>query len=734
MLNIKSRFVKLFGSYLLILLPIFFIYFFISQNIISEIKEKTYDSYVQEINYILGELDKTYLSYSDTSVSLSTEAELRRYNMLKNEINAYLGIEILNNVKSYNADIYDLFMVFDNGKIYGSRGLTSENIYFKDTLKGTDNCITKAFSILKDKSNNIYYFEQTVGDGYFIYHYPIMWRKDEAIVSSNFVIPIKNITDLFDTLIINCDTYITYTLRNNEKLLFYGNATEKNTVNMLKNIDFNFNNDDFTAYTLSSSVTGSSLSVSYESSVLFNNVRKKQAFAYIAVFLLMVFSIYISFIVSKKYHNPLHTLASQIATNRMKYLESNENLADKDDEIEYLQKTFGVMMDERDQMYNGIEKYRLFLRMQTAQLLFNGMIKEENVANELLRQCEYEFHEEYYVVLGVCLSDGKERSSDKIFSQICEYFESDLFFFTYLRNRKILVALVGVPNPDYMFKNRNKIENSIRSLILDKGDAKIAISFSQIYENISMISHAYVEMVITMQEVLQKNIDSITAFFEKFQEEGKPLVITEDELDLQSFEKALADRDEEVALGFLQNFFYSREYNIYDANGKRYIRYILLQRVIHIVENDEEIQSADKILDEIIKINPSLEDDFIKKLKDITKKICFTKEKEDVIKVIIEYIDQNFSKYDLSLDEVASYAGLSKSYLSRLFKTKTGSRYIEYLSELRLAKAKQLLLETEMPIKTIVKHIGYYDVVSFRKKFKQKYGINASQLRKENID
>ena len=61
-----------------------------------------------------------------------------------------------------------------------------------------------------------------------------------------------------------------------------------------------------------------------------------------------------------------------------------------------------------------------------------------------------------------------------------------------------------------------------------------------------------------------------------------------------------------------------------------------------------------------------------------------------------------------------------------------GMPYIDYLTQVRMEKACQLLTETDMPIKEIVWQVGYIDDSSFRKKFKARYGIRLSDYRKEN--
>ena len=81
--------------------------------------------------------------------------------------------------------------------------------------------------------------------------------------------------------------------------------------------------------------------------------------------------------------------------------------------------------------------------------------------------------------------------------------------------------------------------------------------------------------------------------------------------------------------------------------------------------------------------------------------------------------------------DVAEYAHTSKAHLGRLFKLNTGKTYIEYVSELRLQKACEMLTKTQFPVTEITTRVGYTDHSSFRRKFKAQYGISVTEYRKQ---
>ncbi len=101
-----------------------------------------------------------------------------------------------------------------------------------------------------------------------------------------------------------------------------------------------------------------------------------------------------------------------------------------------------------------------------------------------------------------------------------------------------------------------------------------------------------------------------------------------------------------------------------------------------------------------------------------------------VINKAKEYIFKNYTNRDLSLAEVAQYAGLSKNHFSRVFHNYTGKTFWSYLTEYRMYKAKELLRQTNMSNFEISQKIGYESEYHFCRKFKEETGITPQRYRK----
>ena len=102
----------------------------------------------------------------------------------------------------------------------------------------------------------------------------------------------------------------------------------------------------------------------------------------------------------------------------------------------------------------------------------------------------------------------------------------------------------------------------------------------------------------------------------------------------------------------------------------------------------------------------------------------------EIIKVI-QYINKHIDEH-ITLEFVSKYICMNSSYFCRYFKIKTGENFIEYLSKLRIEKAKELLLSTALTIDEIACKVGYVNPVYFMKVFKKITGFTSGEYRKNS--
>ena len=99
------------------------------------------------------------------------------------------------------------------------------------------------------------------------------------------------------------------------------------------------------------------------------------------------------------------------------------------------------------------------------------------------------------------------------------------------------------------------------------------------------------------------------------------------------------------------------------------------------------------------------------------------------IRIAKQYIQNHYTE-GITLEEVSAIAGFSASYFSGLLKKEMGIGFSEYLIQLRMEKAKELLKGTNINIKDICSQVGYSDLKHFNTVFKKYTGIKPGEYRK----
>ncbi len=105
------------------------------------------------------------------------------------------------------------------------------------------------------------------------------------------------------------------------------------------------------------------------------------------------------------------------------------------------------------------------------------------------------------------------------------------------------------------------------------------------------------------------------------------------------------------------------------------------------------------------------------------------KEYLDKITSICSYISEHFTE-DLTLEEVAALAGFSKFHFTRLFRQVTNTSFYKYLSQKRIAHAKELLISGNYSIMEVAYLSGFSSHCSFTRMFKLLTGSTPNEFRK----
>ncbi len=144
-----------------------------------------------------------------------------------------------------------------------------------------------------------------------------------------------------------------------------------------------------------------------------------------------------------------------------------------------------------------------------------------------------------------------------------------------------------------------------------------------------------------------------------------------------------------------------------------------------LLENMDEI-SNDLIA--IAKVNQLLFE-IIRRRNNGKKEI--QQETKTVVKRICAYINENYTRSTLNTSSIARHFFMNEAYLSRVFKQQTGFTITRYIYDIRMQKARLLLLSGRLNVQEVAYSVGFNDPLYFSKQFKKYSHLSPSKYKKK---
>jgi two-component system, response regulator YesN len=119
---------------------------------------------------------------------------------------------------------------------------------------------------------------------------------------------------------------------------------------------------------------------------------------------------------------------------------------------------------------------------------------------------------------------------------------------------------------------------------------------------------------------------------------------------------------------------------------------------------------------------------FIDDFKEYVSSLKASKYRSEISE-IMEYISINYKK-EIDLNSASAYVNMSAAHFCTVFKKETGKNFTEYLTALRLEKAKELILKTDMKIYELAEAVGYSNANYFSKLFRKYTGVSPEEYKR----
>jgi len=261
-------------------------------------------------------------------------------------------------------------------------------------------------------------------------------------------------------------------------------------------------------------------------------------------------------------------------------------------------------------------------------------------------------------------------------------------------------------------------------------DSSVRVWYSDVPWQYELHNHSAVEILLTLEGSVTYTVDDIVYQVRK----GEVLIIPPDMLHSLSMgeessrylflfepEGILSMRDIKILTPYFHRPFHLRD----GSEAHVRIRELLLK--LKDVYEKRELMWNTVCYSYLLRIYAILGQRYLNGVRNRTVDGGRIVESE-VITASMTYINNHY-KQDLSLEDVAEFAGFSRYYFSRSFKKQTGYSFKDYLCEKRLQVATDLLIRTDKSMKDVAAESGFGSVATFNRVFREKKGCTPTQFR-----
>lgn len=675
-------------------------------------------------------LNQIYLSESFTPFHLESFPE--RTFQLKNELKI---------IKNVNQFIDEVVIHYKEDKyIYTSRSsyemdhfLNQAYIFEKASPQELKGILLAAGEPVTLSMQSVAYYDDSTND-YICYVYPIPNKSVNPYATVMFMIPQKKYENVFKSnSSIPSNTYIF----SNEQLItqIYEFKIEQEIIESMKLGDYKqkyFWDKNNKKYLVSVSKNNKSLLTYYNVVAvddIFNPLYRMKDIFVVTNFIIVTICGFLMFFFSRMNYSPMKKIIKIVKNSSGNLNSPSNDINTILNEIEVIYKQNHTLNIELNVSKQSQSKLLLLDFLQ-------GKLANKDNIYLTCKEMGFDIAKSYYDIMFIrisrrCPSEINPEYFNTYFSQ---FSTSDFqTYTTELVMQKGIVLVSFFNNKDFSVHVKQKLIKG-----LEKKGFQGNIGISNIYSEISNSSKAFIEAYTALLYArVQSNCEIV--YFSQAKDETK---------DLENYPYKLIDE-------FNKSLHHPDIMKIFDVIF-RIKNYIEGRTITHLVAQcifrdllDGLVKRALQLNMDTTKINevyknisylesvPSLDE-----LEDSIRNICIDICEEtsrvdkinenDMIKDIIDFIQKNCMHPNFSLSMAAEHFNMSASRFSIYFKDKTNMLPSTYISDFKINQAKILLQKTDKTVSDICTGLGYNDLSSFIRKFKDATGVTPYAYRKNS--
>lgn len=668
-------------------------------------------------------------------------------------LEALKRIEILDQYTSTNPFIYEMMLHYHGDPfIYSSTGSLSldntfgkvysfENWPLETFIQDLESSAYKTIKV--HKKLNVYTKQEA--KTYTVLMYGISHDGINHYGKLLFFIPEEAITSMIDT-IYAANNHYTFILGDNGDLItskqsngLIDHAHLQDYLNALKapnsSVIVPINGSDYLLSSTLSPETGwQYINFTSVNAALAVAVEMQQQFFAMVILLLLVGIVIISFLMTINY-SPIRKLQ-----NTAKTIVSNKNQMDKN-EFRYIEDAITFLRDKNTALVEAMDDTKIASKDYVIGQLLSGQTMKSNLMDSGVIKKVMNPHHHHYVVFIVNISQDEHIWSDMKLELIGDIESYSNEHMVLLCKESIVansITVLCLYDDSYVHLLHERLNEVLQGLSFKwKEDVTLGLGIS--FTSLDDLPKSYMAASTAIDYRLMVGKGSMILYDEIV---GNMKKVTNYPLaDLKLFRLSIKKgnvQDIDTILNNIVSQFASNTIPIFIA---RTICYEIIHTVVNSYEElGQEHQDIFSKYPDIFSITKYESiDKIIEIVKLISYDVCksLSKSYDNDNKILIAnmntYIQDNYMDANFSLQTMADHYNTLPPNLSSFYKENTHNNIFEVVTELRMTAASELLMTSQLPVNQICSKIGYDNVSSFIRRFKQYYGITPGQYRSLNV-
>jgi len=463
----------------------------------------------------------------------------------------------------------------------------------------------------------------------------------------------------------------------------------------------------------------------------FQTVYTVRTYIIITLIMVIVVGIFLITFGLRRSYTPIRILANKIEENIPTTTAAKNELL-------LLEQTFDKIFELNASLSTTIQNSRYGLQNEFLSSVIQGKFSSEETFHNACKNLNIVLDKKYFSVCSILVEQQNKNNETTLNIEILDSVVQDrlpeslhILIKDLLFARKMLFVLNSDSN-DTMFYYSTM--TTIQNRLLNELGLLTTIGIGTFYDSYEQIGKSYLESVNALDyRMIYGKGSLITSdiYNNSLADASYPTSI------LEQMYSALKSNDINLAIASVEQLYDYSKSQACSLHTAKYICFdtFALLKKIPFYANTGYVNTLSQTLNITQLASYETIDEFYSSLINILQNtVGFLNEQSklsdsEIGEQFVKYIHENCLSYDFQISNMAEHFSISSQYMRKLFRTYTGKGISEYVTNVKLEKAMQLLRDTDLSMQEITLEIGLTDASGFTKLFKKQLGMTPSQYR-----